>query len=235
MTLAGSWNAPPGRPWGLPAVRKGSWLPSAAAAGPIGWGATLTIGEFILPPLLAEYGLKNPHLELSLLIENTVSVLAQLERGELDLALVEGPFRREPYGSELFLEDEMILIGPASAIPDEKEPISPRELGNCRLILREEGSGTRYRWEQYRINKDLELPPPVLEVGSLSAIKSLVESGFGWSVMSSRAVEKERQLGTIKTRPFSTGALVRDMYFVYGKESVSPFREDFIAFIRSRL
>ena len=198
-------------------------------------GATLTIGEFILPPLLAEYGLKNPQLELSLLIENTVTILGQLDRGELDLALVEGPFNKDLYCSELFLKDEMILIAPSSAITDEKKAITPGELRNSRMILREEGSGTRFRWEEYKLLKGLELPDPILEVGSLSAIKSLVESGFGLSVMSSRAVIKERQLGTLKSRPFSTGTLIREMCFVYRYESPSPFREDFISFIRACL
>lgn len=198
-------------------------------------GATLTIGEFILPPLLAEYGMNNPHLELSLMIENTITILAQLDRGELDLALVEGPFDKELYGSQLFLEDEMILIGPAPEIPDEDQPMTPEELRNRRLILREEGSGTRYRWEQYKTGMGMDLPPPVLEVGSLSAIKSLVESGFGWSVMSSRAVEKERRLGTLKSRPFSMGPLIREMRFVYRYKSLSPFREDFIGFVSGSL
>ena len=196
-------------------------------------GATLTIGEFILPPLLAEYGLKNPHLELSLRIENTVAILELLDRGELDLALVEGPFPKGRYSAELFLEDEMILIGPAASVTDETKPIGPEELNSCRLILREEGSGTRYRWEQYKMRHDLELPAPVLEVGSLSAIKSLVESGFGWSVMSSRAVEKERRLGTVRTRPFSTGPLIREMYFIFVGKDRSPLREDIISFLLS--
>ncbi len=198
-------------------------------------GATLTIGEFILPPLLAEYGLKNPQMELSLRIENTVSILEQLDRGELDLALVEGPFDKDLYRSEVFLEDEMILIAPPVSFPDDNEPVSPGELKESRMILREEGSGTRYRWEEYKTVKGLKLPAPVLEVGSLSAIKSLVESGFGISVMSSRAVEKEIKLGTLKSRPFSTGPLIREMCFVYKYESATSFRQNFISFIHDSL
>jgi DNA-binding transcriptional LysR family regulator len=129
----------------------------------------------------------------------------------------------------------MILIAPQLSVRDEKHPDSPREMMESRMILREEGSGTRYRWEEYKTIKGLKLPAPVLEVGSLSAIKSLVESGFGLSVMSSRAVEKEISLGTLRSRPFSTGPLVREMCFVYKYGSADSFRKDFISFIHGAL
>ncbi len=195
-------------------------------------GATLTIGEFILPSYLGRFRVSNPNLELSILIENTVSILDLLKRGEIDLALIEGPFDREQYRSRLFLTDEMIFIGNRDYIPDPSKPIGEGELISSRLILREQGSGTRYYWEEYCRTHGLHIPKSsvIMEVGSLSAIKSLVEAGIGTSVMSKRAVEKELLLGSLVSRPLSAGPLLRELCFVYTDDSPLEFIDTFIDF-----
>ena len=196
-------------------------------------GATLTIGEFILPGYLGKYRSIHPELELTIKIENTENILLLLDTGKIDLALVEGPFNKDLYENRLFLRDEMIFVGNREYIQDHKKPVTPEELVESRLILREKGSGTRYYWEEYCHEKSLHLPESaiVMEVGSLSAIKSLAEAGLGCSVMSHRAVKQELKFGTLLSRPFSMGPLIRDLYYVYRKDSPLVFINDFARFI----
>lgn len=195
-------------------------------------GATLTIGEFILPALLGRYGKARPGRELSVLIENTARVLTLLDQGRIDLALVEGPFDRSRYDSSLFLRDEMIFIAPQGFLTSPQ--VGPAELAAGRMILREPGSGTRFYWEQYRERHGLAPPPEglLMELGSLSAVKSLVESGAGCSVMSRRAAEKELAAGSLETAPFAAGPLLRELYFVSNPLSPRGFVEEFTAFCR---
>jgi len=197
-------------------------------------GATLTIGEFILPSYLGGYRTLHPERELTVRIENTESVLHLLDTGQIDLALVEGPFDRTRYRHDLFLEDEMIFIGNEEYITRPASPLGREELAEMRLILREKGSGTRFYWEEYCRRKEIVLPPSsvIMEVGSLSAIKSLAEAGIGCSVMSRRAAARELALGTLRTRPFETGPLMRELHFVYTKSSPRDFIEDFRGFAR---
>jgi len=197
-------------------------------------GATLTIGEFILPSYLGDYKLEHPGMELSIQIENTENILNLLNRGKIDLALVEGPFNFKEFHSRLFLRDEMVFIAAESFLPPGCSQVGEKELQKSRLILREKGSGTRYYWEEYMKDHQIRLSDSavIMEIGSLSAIKSLVESGLGCSVMSKRAVQKELLLGTLVTRPFVSGPLFRDMYFVYSKKSTGTFISDFIDFIQ---
>ena len=198
-------------------------------------GATLTIGEFILPAYIGEFRQRNHNIDLSIRIENTVSILRLLDRGEIDLAVVEGPFDHQRYYSELFLNDEMIFIGTSDNLPPGCRDIGQQELEHCRLILREAGSGTRFYWEEYLNRRKIKIPQSsvIMEVGSLSAIKSLVEAGYGSSVMSEHAVKKELLLGTIRSWPLRSGPLRRKMYFVYTQRSPSGFVSDFIDFAAS--
>jgi len=196
-------------------------------------GATLTIGEFILPEFLGKYRISHPGQELTIQIENTVNILSLLDMQRIDLALVEGPFDKSRYEHRLFLQDEMIFVGNAADIGEQAAPITPKELAASRLILREEGSGTRHYWEEYCTNHRIVIPHSsvIMEVGSLSAIKSLAEAGLGCSVMSRRALRRELLLGTLRARPFATGPLHRELYFVYSKESPIHFINEFAAFI----
>ena len=156
-------------------------------------GATLTIGEYILPSYIGKYRQINPQLELVIRIENTREILRLLDEGTIDLAMVEGPFPKDKYYSELFIKDEMVFIGTDAYIPPGCSTAGLKELSSARLILRELGSGTRYYWEEYLKEHCVHLPEEtvIMEVGSLSAIKSLVEAGYGCSVMSRTAIEKE--------------------------------------------
>ncbi|QEN06560.1 LysR family transcriptional regulator [Oceanispirochaeta crateris] len=196
-------------------------------------GATLTIGEFILPSYLGQYRTTHPELELTIQIENTMNILHLLDMKRIDLALVEGPFDRTRYKNRLLLQDEMIFIGDRSFVPESSKAITSEELAGSRLILREEGSGTRYFWEEYCKEHNIHIPRSsvTMEIGSLSAIKSLVEAGVGCSVMSRWAVRQELLLGTLRSRPFAAGPLKRNLYFVYNEDSPHTFIHAFADFI----
>ncbi len=197
-------------------------------------GATLTIGEYILPSYIGKYRQINPQLELVIRIENTREILRLLDEGTIDLAMVEGPFPKDKYYSELFIKDEMVFIGTDAYIPPGCSAAGLKELSGARLILRELGSGTRYYWEEYLKEHSVHLPEEtvIMEVGSLSAIKSLVEAGYGCSVMSRTAIEKELILGSIKTCPLAFGPLIRELYFVYSSSSPAAFIDSFKQFVK---
>jgi len=195
-------------------------------------GATLTVGEFILPRFLGSYKKNHRNRELEIRIGNTRCTLDELLHEKLDIAIVEGPFNRSTFSHELFIEDELVFITAPDSPWAEAPVIELNKINQYPLILRESGSGTREYFELYLRNKDLYLQPAsiVMEVGSLSAIKSLCESGMGCSVMSRRAAAKELELGTLVERPFSGGPVIRELQFVYTEKSPQVFVKEFISF-----
>lgn len=62
---------------------------------PLNFGATLTVAEFALPGRLAAYLHAHPDRDVRLVVGNTQELLAGLDRGTLDFALVEGYFPGE--------------------------------------------------------------------------------------------------------------------------------------------
>ena len=156
-----------------------------------------------------------------------------LKKHRLDMALVEGLFDKKCFFYEPLLEDELVAVGAPGFAEKELSLADYLEKGK-RLILRETGSGTRWHFDCFR--QEHNLPPPrrrcILEISGFDAIKQLVRSGFGISVMSELAIQDELAAGTLSKARFMEGPIRRSINFIYMPNENLKFAEDFISFCR---
>ena len=167
-------------------------------------GATRTIGEYVVAPLVERFLRAHPEGSCTLTVDNTRALLGALEAGELDFALVEGFFDREKYSSRLYRREEFLgVCHPAHPLAGRQ--VSLEEVLGERLVVREEGSGTRAILEEAlrRHNCTLKSFRGVVTIGDLSVIKALVEQGLGVSFLYRPAAEGELARGTLAS--FSLG------------------------------
>ena len=68
-------------------------------------GATKSIGEYVIAPLISQFVRQHPTTALSLAVDNTQVLLRALDQGELDFALVEGFFDKDKYGHRLLRQE----------------------------------------------------------------------------------------------------------------------------------
>ncbi len=165
--------------------------------GKITVGASMTIGEYVLPRLLGAFAQKYPDVELAMTIGNTAMVYEQTLEGGIDIGLVEGPVEHAHLQVEPFLTDEMVLIVSPGHPLAGKSQATGEDLESCTFILREEGSGTRVAAENALRQMDVT-PARIIVMGSTQAIKQAVEAGLGISFLSKWTIRKELALGTIK-------------------------------------
>lgn len=109
-------------------------------------GATKTIGEFVLPPVLHEFLRKAEH-SIDFVIDNTENLLEMLESSRLDFAVIEGVFDKERYGYQLYKREAYVGIC-ARNHPLAGQTVTLSELFHETLVIRETGSGTRRLLEQ---------------------------------------------------------------------------------------
>ena len=77
-------------------------------------GASLTIGEYLLPHVLAVYAKQFPEVEVNVLIANTEEIGEMALDHSIDVGVVEGRLEHRLLRLTPFLEDEMVLISPVA-------------------------------------------------------------------------------------------------------------------------
>ena len=164
--------------------------------GRLAIGASLTIGGYLLPGVIAEFHKKFPEIELQLEIANTGHIQRLLLDGAIDLALTEGPLESEEMESAVFFKDELVAIAPAGHALLKKRRVTVREMCREPFLLREEGSGTRAVVERALRRQGLKIKP-LLSLASPEAIKNLVAAGLGLAIVSRLIVALELQAGSL--------------------------------------
>lgn len=212
-------------------------LLSESIHGSLNIGASLTIGEYILPYMIGKYQKEYPKVNLSLNIYNSTQIIQQLRYEEIDLGFIESSISHPELVHLPFLEDELILIGstknPHPMIGD-RESITPDELFSLPLILREHGSGTRQVMEESLLKNQLDPSKLniILELGSTESIKSTVESGMGLSIISKSAIQKELMLGSLRTIRLQGISLLRSFVAVFDRNRLLSVPADaFLEFL----
>ncbi|GGZ19527.1 transcriptional regulator [Echinicola pacifica] len=111
-------------------------------SGELRIGASTTIAQYILPPILAAFHEKFQTIRLSLTTNNTENIEKALEQGEIDLGIIEGQSKQSHFKYTEFTKDEILLIARAQHPLAQKNSISTTKLCQIPLLLREPGSGT---------------------------------------------------------------------------------------------
>ncbi|WHY58941.1 LysR family transcriptional regulator [Peribacillus simplex] len=192
-------------------------------------GASLTIGEYLLPSLLGRFKKQQPDIKVTLTIKNTPRVLEDLSNDVIDLALVEGLVENGDFIVDKFAEDELILVCPSDHPWKDRKEIQLEELGNERMIWRESISGTRLIVENMlREHGVLEKIDSYMEIGSTQAIKSAVEAGLGISILPRLTVARELEQGFLREVDISRIDITRNLWLVrknkrFNKIGVSKF------------
>ena len=186
----------------------------------IKFGATLTIGEFILPSKLNSYLNKNKNMKITMIVENTKELLYKLEHGEIDFALVEGYFIKSEYDYVVYSKENYICVA-GKDYKFKKQPKILEDLLEETWIVREKGSGTRDILEKNLEEQNLTINDfcKVIEIGNINAIKYLVKNNNGITTLYEAAVKEELENGTLQKVEVSDLQKKHNFYFIWRKNS----------------
>ncbi|MDR1604231.1 MAG: LysR family transcriptional regulator [Gracilibacteraceae bacterium] len=169
-------------------------------------GATLTIGEYVLPHILEYLNEVRPEIDFRAKIANTEIIAQDVLEKRIHIGLVEGPVH---VNKELivqgFWQDELVVVTPYHHPWANRPNIALAELAGERMITREQGSGTRRVMELALEERGLD-PGQLnvtMELGSTQAVKQVVAAGLGIAIISALTVTqecKQHQLRMIKIR-----------------------------------
>jgi DNA-binding transcriptional LysR family regulator len=151
--------------------------------GRIRCAASTTIAGYVLPTVLARFAAARPEVEIDVRVGNTAAVAAAVERGHAASALVEGPVDTNHFDVSPFLDDELILVVPASHPWAAAARIEPAALADAPFVAREPGSGTSAIYETALAAHGVRIRPRIRLAHSRGIVAAVAE-GAGVAIVS---------------------------------------------------
>ncbi|MFQ2077497.1 LysR substrate-binding domain-containing protein [Aeromonas veronii] len=207
--------------------------PDAEPSGQLRLGASQTIGNYLLPTLLAS-SKQELGLPPKVTINNTHLLCHALANFELDMALIEGENHHPDLLAEPWLQDEMLVVAPPAHPLANKKDLSLSRLGGETWVLREAQSGSREQFIQ-QIQSELPRWQPGLELNTLEAVMLAVEKGLGISFISRLAASDRLADGRLIALPLSR-RFPRQLSLIWHKQKYhSTSLRHFIHFCRAQV
>ncbi|MEK4329112.1 selenium metabolism-associated LysR family transcriptional regulator [Paenibacillus sp. FSL R7-0312] len=198
-------------------------------------GASLTIGEYVLPRLLGPFGREYPNISIMMKVMNTTQIMEEINKHQLNFGLIEAPVSHPDMVIEPVMGDELKLIVPQGHPLAELSEVTLSDALGYPFVLREQGSGTRRVMEEQLVVKGLDPGDMriVMELGSTGAVKSAVEAGLGITIISTSSVKHEVALGLLKIVNLTDASFKRQFYAIHLKSTLLPISAvTFLTFLR---
>ncbi len=158
-------------------------------------GASTTISQYIIPPLLARFHQKMQDVKVHLLNGNTEQIENALLNKEIEIGIVEGQSKNKSIKYTEFLKDELVLVCRSFHSLTNQDEISQEDLKKMHFLMREQGSGTLEVIEHALKPFDIKFSDLTIEMqlGSTESIKSYLLNSDCVAFISIHAIKKELQ------------------------------------------
>lgn len=180
-------------------------------------GATLTLGNFVIPPLVAELQQLAPKLKIKVSILNSQTIQKAILNNELDIAIVEETIHSDYLSTQLLCEDHLCLILPFHHPLLSQDKIYLEDLMAYPFLLREEGSAGRSFLNHVFESKGLHLDP-IWESASTQALIHGVKENIGISILPKKLVENALSLKIVTTKKIEDESFQRKNYIIWHKQ-----------------
>ncbi len=171
-------------------------------------GASMTIGVYLVPRMLARLQKEHPAIHVQIEIANTEDIAQATFDGIVDIGIVEGSVRRPELLATAFARDGLRCIAPPGH-PLRNRPIDLEELAAETLVIREPGSGSREVLLDALAAKRFSFAR-VIEISNAEAIFHAVTAGLGISWASELAVAAH-EVGAIEQLDVKDFRVMRTM------------------------
>lgn len=197
-------------------------------------GASTTIAQYVLPPLLADFHKRHEDIRISLTISNTEQIEQALNNKDIDFGIVEGQSKNSMFKYSEFVRDELVLVTATANPLAAKQEISPEELTQLPILLREPGSGTleviahALKTCQLKIS-DLQVE---MQLGSTESIKSYLAHTECVAFLSIHSILNELKNNELTVVEVKDLNIERTFHFIQLHGDAEGLQDVFVDFAR---
>ena len=194
-------------------------------SGTLRLGVIPTLAPYILPRLLPQLEHEYPGLRLDLVEAQTKVLLADLERGTLEVLLLALPVKMAEFKVLHLERDRFLLAVPADDPFPETARVTPCDVKKRKLILLEEGHCLRDQALDYCAKGRWNVASS-LSATSLATVMQMVANGYGATLVPEVAVDVELRDDRVKLLRFAEPQPGRSIGLAWRR--TSPRQVDFL-------
>ncbi len=158
-------------------------------------GATLTLGQTLIPQFLKKINEEHPYIRCEVVIKPYENIEHEIENGNLDFAIVEGDVPSTMLKISPLKADRLLVV--ANADFDVPEHLTVSELAKYPLLLRERGNASRDTLERALSAENLHIQPRIDSANNQALIAAIYAS-LGISVLPESYVGGHIERGKFK-------------------------------------
>jgi DNA-binding transcriptional LysR family regulator len=158
--------------------------------------AVVSTAKYFIPMLLVRFNKLFQGIDIQLKIDNRENILGLMARNEADLVVMGRAPATLDCEATAFASNPLAIVAAPEHVLVRRKNLPFTVLGEHRLVVREEGSGTRAAMERLFAEHQTPLNV-VMEMPSNETIKQAVMAGMGLSFLSLRTVRHELASGHI--------------------------------------
>jgi len=207
---------------------------TSGQAQPLVLGATVTVGNYILAPLLAEFEAKSSHGDIDVRVDNPTRLAALLHSREVSIVLGSDLPKDDGFDAYPFAADHLVLVVPAKGHRfSSRRTVRAMDLAGEVFVGREADSPTRVLAESELSAHGVRVHTKVV-VPSLEGVTRAVEAGLGVAIVSWLVVERLLQQKRVHAVEIRDLDLRRQFEIVTLRgANMSPHAVAFIDFVKT--
>ena len=198
-------------------------------------GATVTLGSTLLPGLARRFAQLHPKTRLEVQVANGSALAEALCENRLDLALLENGVPVKELHCESLGSDQLCALAARDSLWAGPGDLSPRQLADSPLLVREKGSTARAVLENALAEAGFSLRP-AWESVSAEALIQAARLGLGIAILPEAIARRCARDGGLCLRQIQGMTLQRRHALVWHREKyITPMMEQFLALCRESL
>lgn len=190
---------------------------SGAHAAPLRVAASLTIGEVLLPSLVARWSEAHPASPVHIAVANSSEVIDAVAAFDVDIGFIEGPQTHPDLSVQPWLNDELVVVAAPDHPLAQARPVPLETLRRQRWALREPGSGTREASDRWLL-EHLGSIDVAFELGSSETLRRVVGTGTAVGCLSRHAAAAALASGSLVELPTRLPPRARRLAIVVHKD-----------------
>jgi DNA-binding transcriptional LysR family regulator len=191
-------------------------------AGSLELGASPTCATYYLPQRLADFAAQHPAVKLTVSVEPTPDISAQVVAGALDCAVVEGEPPQELQAAVL-AHDELIVVAHRDHPLSRMQRITSAQLSSHRYLARGPNWSTEKNMRE--MVGEAYAQSQVMSLGHPEYVRAAALAGLGYAALPLLAVQADLDSGVLKRLPVPSS--VRAIRAIRRKSQGGPTLEAF--------